>query len=231
MPPVASCRRGISARAVDLPAPDAPTSAMVMPGSATKDRPRSPVRPIGIGELHLLEDHPPAPRRQRQRTRALGNAPRLVDDGEHAGQPRHPLLHRRVQRAERPQGLGRDQQGRDEAGEIADGVGAHGARATRQTPSPRQWRRRPTPPTSGRRRTGCGSSASGRGSDRRRTGWPALPRSTPAGRRGRCGPERSSPSAGWPPRPSAPACHRRPGGCACRGAGWARPRGGRAQRR
>ena len=46
-PWLASCRRGISANAVDLPAPEGPTSAMVRPGAAVKVRPSRPMRPSG----------------------------------------------------------------------------------------------------------------------------------------------------------------------------------------
>ena len=46
-PVVASCRRGISARAVDLPPPDGPTRATVVPGWASKLRPARPVWPSG----------------------------------------------------------------------------------------------------------------------------------------------------------------------------------------
>ena len=45
-------------RMVDLPPPDGPTSAVILPGSATKDMPRSTGSSLPIGEMHVLELDP-----------------------------------------------------------------------------------------------------------------------------------------------------------------------------
>ena len=56
-PPVASCSRGISANAVDLPPPDGPTSATVVPGQRLERQACQAGAAIGIDEAHIVEPH------------------------------------------------------------------------------------------------------------------------------------------------------------------------------
>ena len=231
-PPVTSCSRGMSASAVDLPGAR---------GSDQRDR-----RARGRLEAETRETGPAIgvdevarPGRPRGRVpagsgvgiRRVDDARLLVDDREHAHKPREPLLYRGIQRPERAQRARRDQQRRDEPGEVADRV-----RADRRPPAGEADHRRdrraaqhlqhridagPRPGHAQQRAVELGEGVLCA------RAFPPLPDD----RRAPCGPGRSSRSATPPSRPYAPACRRRRGGCACRCAGSARRRADRARRR
>ena len=100
-----SPRRGISDNAVLLPAPDGPTSATVSPGAASKLRSFSPTRPSGYAYDTPSNRTRPGPGGNATGPGSLPHHRLLVDDVEHARQPGHPLLQRRIQRPQRPQWL------------------------------------------------------------------------------------------------------------------------------
>ena len=103
-PRVASCRRGISASAVDLPAPDGPTSATVVPGCRGEAEAREADAAIRVDEMHVVEHDAAAAGRQRLRRPAHRRcAARSSTTREHARQSGQAFLQRGVQRAERAQ--------------------------------------------------------------------------------------------------------------------------------
>ena len=102
-PAVASCSRGISASAVDLPAAGRADQRDRRAGLRLEAQAGEADAAVRIDEMHVVEHDVAAPRRQRRRIRRVHDARPLVDHGEHAHQAGQPLLQRGVQRAERAQ--------------------------------------------------------------------------------------------------------------------------------